>query len=876
MDVITTHLNADFDALASMAAAKKFYPDAIPVFPGSQEKSVRDFLSSSHTGPDFKRLRDIDIAKIRRLILVDVKTPERIGRFSELLGRKDLVIHIYDHHPFSPDDIRGQKEVIETVGATATIFTELLQKYRIRISPAEATLLMLGIYEETGSLLFSTTTVRDISAAAYLLTKGANLNIVSGFIRREPGPEEIDLLNELLHSARDYVIHDARIKIAAASRDAYIGDIAFLAHKMRDMVDADAVFLLVMMGDRIQVIARSHIPEIDVSAVLHAFGGGGHPRASSAVVRDLSLEETENRIVSILKQTIQPTKTAKDIMTSPVKCIQWNSTLKTAEKTMTQFGVNVLPVLRKNIYYGLISREAVEKALFHGFGRSKVMEFCTTDALTVSPSTSIKVIESLMIEQNQRFMPVIEDNRITGAITRTDILRSLYESLLRKERISAHEKTAGKPSIGKNLSSVMKSRFPPEVFNLLRLAGEVAGELGFSAYIVGGCVRDLLRGEANLDIDIVIEGDGIAFAHALGRRLNVKVKSHKRFGTAVVITDFLKFDVATARTEYYESPAALPHVEMSSIKKDLYRRDFTINTMAVKLNPDRFGQLIDFFGGQRDIKEKTIRILHNLSFIEDPTRAFRAIRFSERFGFKISKHTVNLIKTAVRINLFDRLAGTRMYDELNLLFIEAEPLRVIRRLAEFDLLRFIHPRLKITKTLEETFEAIQETFAWFKLLFFEEEINKSHLFLMALLNELTPRERTEALQRLQVPQRASREILDGIEDSQTALAKLQNASSKDIYYTLRPLNLQSILFTMARARDKERKKAISLYLTILRNIRPELTGRDLQSMGYRPGPVFREILTAILEARLERKIKTREEEMDFVRKNFPLPQPVNP
>ncbi len=873
MDVITSHLNADFDALASMAAAKKFYPDAILVFPGSQEKSVRDFLSASHTRVDFKKLRDIDIQKIRRLILVDVKNPDRIGRFSGLLDKKDLIIHIYDHHPFSAKDIRGQKEVIETVGATATIFTEMLQKNRIDISPAEATLLMLGIYEETGSLLFSTTTVRDISAAAYLLKKGANLNIVSGFIRREPGPEEIDLLNELIHSARDYVIHDTRIKIAAASRDAYIGDIAFLAHKMRDMVDVDAIFLLVLMGDRIQVIARSHIPEIDVSAILQVLGGGGHPQASSAVVRDMSLQETENKLLSALKQKIQPTKTAKDIMTSPVKCIPWNSTLKTAEKIMTQFEVNVLPVLKKNTYYGLLSREVVEKALFHGFGRSKVMEFCTTDALTVSPSTSIKVVESLMIEQNQRFMPVIEDNRITGAITRTDLLRSLYESLLRKERIRTHEKLTGKPSIGRNLSSTMRSRFPPEVFNLLKLSGEVAGSLGFSAYIVGGSVRDILRGEANLDIDIVIEGDGIAFAQALGNKLNVKVKSHKRFGTAVVITDFLKFDVATARTEYYESPAALPHVEMSSIKKDLYRRDFTINTMAVKLNPDNFGQLIDFFGGQRDIKEKTIRILHNLSFIEDPTRAFRAIRFSERFGFKISKHTVNLIKTAVRINLFDKLSGTRMYDELNLLFIEAEPIRVIKRLAEFDLLKFIHPGLAITKTLEETFEAIQETFAWFKLLFFEEEINKSHLFLMALLNELTPQQRTEALQRLYVPQKASREILDGIEDSQTALAKLQKASPKDIYYTLMPLNLRSILFTMARARDKERKKAVSLYLTILRNIKPELTGKDLLSMGYAPGPLFKTILTAILEAKLERKIKTREEEIAFVRKNFPTLNP---
>ncbi|RJQ14207.1 MAG: CCA tRNA nucleotidyltransferase, partial [Nitrospiraceae bacterium] len=364
------------------------------------------------------------------------------------------------------------------------------------------------------------------------------------------------------------------------------------------------------------------------------------------------------------------------------------------------------------------------------------------------------------------------------------------------------------------------------------------------------------------------EGDGIAFAQTLGKKINVRVKSHKRFGTAVIIAGPLKYDVATARTEFYESPAALPTVEMSSIKKDLYRRDFTINTMAVKLNPERFGQLLDFFGGQRDIKEKTIRILHNLSFIEDPTRAFRAIRFSERFGYKISKHTLNLIKTAVRINLFDKLSGTRMYDELNLLFIETEPVHALKRLAELDLLKFIHPNLKVTKALEETFKAIQETFAWFRLLFFEEAVNKSHLFLMALTEELAPQERMEALRRLHVPARASREILDGIGASHNALDGLQAASEKEICHILNSLNIQSILFTMAKARHEEQKKAVSLYLTALRKIRPDLTGKDLQEMGYRPGPLFGKILAALLDARLEKKVRGREEEIKFVKESF--------
>ena len=188
MDVITTPLNADFDALASMVAAKKFYPDAALVFSGSQERSVRDFLSTSHDTLEFTKFKDIKLQEITRLILVDVKNPARIGRFADILDKEGISIHIYDHHPFTTEDIRGQKEVIETVGATTTIFTETIQKKKQHITPVEATILMLGIYEETGSLVYSTTTVRDLTAAAYLLKKGANLKIVSSFLSKDLGP----------------------------------------------------------------------------------------------------------------------------------------------------------------------------------------------------------------------------------------------------------------------------------------------------------------------------------------------------------------------------------------------------------------------------------------------------------------------------------------------------------------------------------------------------------------------------------------------------------------------------------------------------------------------------------------------------------------
>ncbi|MBI4698928.1 MAG: CBS domain-containing protein [Nitrospirae bacterium] len=869
--MITTHINADFDALASMLAAKKFYPDAMMIFSGSQEKGVRDFLATSPVAFDFPKLKDINSEDISLLVLVDVRNRERIGLFSEILDKPGLQIHIYDTHSPSPHDIKGSREIIEPVSATTTIFTEMIRDNDIDLSPVEATILALGIYEETGSLIFSSTTVRDITAAAHLLRKGANLNVVASFISRELMPDEIELLNELIHSAQVHVINGVRVKIARASRESYMGDIAYLSHKIKDTEDADVVFLMVMMEDTIYIVARSSAVEADVSDILQPLGGGGHSAAASASVKDISLEEAEERLLNILKEKIRPAKTARDIMTRPVKAIQWDSTLKETEQAMTRYGVNVLPVIKDNFYKGIISRESVEMSLFHGLEKNKVQEFCSTDALTVTTSAPMHEVESLMIERNQRFMPVVENGKIVGAITRTDLLRSLYEDLLRKSRIS-EERVTGKPVSGRNISAMIMDKFPDEACDVLKLAGEVAKEMNYSAYLVGGSVRDIIRGEANLDIDIVIEGDGIAFAQALGKRLNAKVRVHQRFGTAVIVTGSLKFDVATARTEYYESPGALPKVEISSIKKDLYRRDFTINTLAIRLDPENFGQLIDFFGGQRDIKEKTIRILHNLSFIEDPTRAFRAIRFSERFGFRIGKHTLNLIKTAVRINLFDKLSGSRLYDELNLLFHETEPLKAVKRLAELDLLKFIHPELELNKALEEKFETLQETLAWFNLLFLDEEINRSHLFLMALFEGLKKEEREKALQRLAVPPQAKKEIMNGIDQAHEAFLQLQDPSltERHIYYTLNPLDIPAILFAMGKVKDKKQKKAVSLYLTTLRKIKPVLKGKDLQAIGYKTGPVFNEILKAVLDAKLEGLLKSREEEERFVKERFPV------
>jgi len=516
---------------------------------------------------------------------------------------------------------------------------------------------------------------------------------------------------------------------------------------------------------------------------------------------------------------------------------------------------------------GILTREVVEKALFHGFGKSKCLDFATTDAITVSSHVPISEVEASMIEQNQRFVPVLDGDRIIGAITRTDILRSLYEDFLRKSRVSAKELVGESVlGLGRNISGILKEKLPSHLYDFLKMAGEVADDLKFGAYLVGGCVRDMLRGEENLDIDIVVEGDGIAFAKKLGEKIGAKVTTHERFGTARVIKGDFKLDVATARTEYYEFPAALPKVETSSIKKDLYRRDFTINTIAVKLNKRDFGQLIDFFGGQRDLKDRVIRVLHNLSFIEDPTRAFRAIRFSERFGFKLTKHTENLIKSAIRMNIFEKLSGTRLYDELMLTFNETNPIKALKRLRDYELLKVIHPKISFSPEIESLLQSVHDTITWFELLFLKEKYDRGMLYIMALLYKLNKDERELALDRLSVTSRLKDKILKGVHAAQEILRRLKPGNPVEIYHLLMSRDIESVLFSMALTRDSEKKKAISHFLLELRNVKPALTGNDLKNLGIPPGPEYSDILRKILNEKLMKRLHTKEEEIEFVRR----------
>ncbi len=692
MDVITTHLNADFDSVAAMIAAKKLYPEAELVFSGSQEKNLREFFSqSSQYQYEFKRVKQIRLDDVKRLIIVDTRQASRIGNLATCLKNPDIILHLYDHHPNTPEDLRGEVEEVRQFGSTTTIFMQIFREKNIAVSPEEATLFAMGIYEDTGTFTFATTTPADLEAAAWLLECGANLHMASQFITHELTVNQVGLLHDLIRSATNYTIQGIVVTVAKMALPDFVDEFSLIVRRFTDMENLDTLFALAGMADRIYFIARSRIPEVNVGEIARDLGGGGHASAASATLKNMTMIEAEEKLVHLLHKHIHPQSMAGELMSAPIISVKANVPIKEANRLLTRYNVTVLPVIKgKNEILGMISRMVIEKAIYHGLGELPVKEYMTTEVATLPSSATLADIQELIIEHRQRLIPVVDNKKVVGVITRTDLLNLLVNDPghLPKNLLNPEERPSTERH--RNLNSLLVELLNKDKIVLLRTIGEIAQENGCTAYAVGGFVRDLLLHIKNFDLDIVIEGNGIEFAKKLSQQLGGAVRTHQKFNTALVILpDGFKIDVATARLEYYEYPAAMPLVELSSIKLDLYRRDFTINAMAIHLNPDRFGTLVDFFRCQNDLKDRRIRILHNLSFVEDPTRIFRAIRFEQRMDFRIGPHTDKMIKNAVKMNLFDQFHGRRFFWELRLILSEENPIPALQRMAEFDLLKFI-------------------------------------------------------------------------------------------------------------------------------------------------------------------------------------------
>ncbi len=867
--IITAHSNADFDCLSSMVAAQKLYPESVLVFPGSQEQSLRDFFIQSATYLfNFYTIKDIDPDTVKKLVVCDTRQKDRLPHLTQLLEKEDIIIHAYDHHPDSEDDFSTSYQFVRPWGATVTILLSIIREEKIEITSEEATIFGLGLYEDTGCFTFSSTTTYDLEAAAWLRGKGMDVNFISDFLNRELTAEQVSILNSLLNSASKHTINGVEVCITFVTTDRYVRDFALLVHKMMEIENIKVLFALARMQDRIHMVARSQLPSVDVGKICASVGGGGHAYAASATIKDKTLAQVQDELFGLLYTHINPQIKVRSLMSSPPITISKNTTITQASSIMTHYGLKASPIVETDSKkcVGILEHQLADKAQSHGLGNFEVNEYMLRNFAQVTPEDSLYSVIEIIIAEGQRLVPVVENDQIIGVITRTDLINCLIEE---PARIPESLLPEGKQE--KNIKSLMRNRLPENIYKLLQQCGELAQQNGYKVYAVGGFVRDILMHRPNLDIDLVVEGDGIAFAQSLAEILKGRKRAHKKFKTAVVILpNGQRIDIATARLEYYEHPAALPSVELSSIKLDLFRRDFSINALAIELNPKKFGKLVDFFGGQRDLKEKIIRVLHSLSFVEDPTRILRAIRFEQRFNFRIGAQTERLIKNAVQLNMFHKLSGARIFQELKLVTEEQAPLSCLKRMENYDLLQSIHPLLQLDTNKEKVIEQLEKVLDWYELLYIDPKPEIWKLYFLGLCKGNNSEQIRILSRRLNFPQKLEDSFVklhEEINNTREELNNWQRGQKRlsQLYFILNPLSIEGILYLMATSKNEEIRKYISIFLSQLKNQQIEISGKDLKSMGLPSGPAYQKILQEILAAKLDGEVKDRYAQLNLAR-----------
>lgn len=429
---------------------------------------------------------------------------------------------------------------------------------------------------------------------------------------------------------------------------------------------------------------------------------------------------------------------------------------------------------------------------------------------------------------------------------------------------------AGKyPGHNKKIEQLLREFLPSPYYQVLMVAKERANEMGYPIYLAGGSVRDWLLSKENLDLDLVVEGDGLVFAEQLANYLKTKYQLHKRYLTATIfLPGTLKLDIATTRTEYYPHPAALPRVRKGTLKEDLFRRDFTINSLAIAFNGPDAPYLIDFFGGEKDLHEGIIKILHHRSFIDDPSRMLRALRFEQRFDFSLEKDTLNCFRKAIDDEYLAQLQGTRFFQELFLILNEKNPLKVIRRMAEFNLLRYIHTKITFSPAIQNLLVQVEDSLNWYHNLITGDKLKDWLLYFLALVDDLDEGNLEEIRNRLALPGNYAQKLL---QDKKQVDKKLQVLKAglalrpSQLVETLNHLSPEALVFLRAKTPDDFLKREISLYLTTYKEIKPRVTGKDLIALGIEPGPQFREILQRIRVLKLDGLLEDKRAEIEYIK-----------
>ena len=862
MRIILTHEQADFDALASMLGAYLADTTSIPVLPRRMNRNVRAFVTLYGAELPFVEARDLPNHPIEAVCLVDTQTMATVRGIGH-----ETKVYVVDHHALRGDHPTGWTLLTDEVGATTTLLVEQLQEENGDLSMIQATLLLLGIYEDTGSLTYSRTTPRDLQAASFLLEQGANLSLAADFINHPLSKDQQAIYDDLRSRVKSYPVHGHMVMIACGSAMELDEELSTVAHKLRDLMDPEALFLLVQTRSGVQMIGRSTSDHIDVAEITGHFGGGGHPRAAASLIKGREIGEVCQELIDCLPVYVQPAITVAEIMSHGPQVLGPEVMAHEAAERMQRYGYEGYPVVQDGRVIGLLTRRAVDRALSHKLNLP-ASSLMNAGEITVHPNDSIEQLQRLMTDSGWGQVPVIdpESGSLIGIATRTDLLKILTSHTIRPG--------------SQNLAERLEQALPPARLGLLKAVADIATHQRAALFIVGGFVRDLLLDRHSLDFDLVVEGDAIALAEELRQKFGGRLTTHDRFGTAKWLiaesreslatqpgflgssTDLPEFlDLITARTEFYTHPTALPTVEKSSIKLDLHRRDFTINTLALRLDGNHYGKLYDYWGGYNDLRERRVRVLHSLSFVDDPTRMLRAVRFEQRFNFNIEARTEELLGQA--LSMLSRISGDRIRHELDHVLDEEHCIAMLNRLHTLGLLAAIHPALIWDEQIEQRFRAIgKKPLVQIQDLPVDitKELSQRRLAYMVWMMGMPEAQVQDVLNRLKYPVAQAQQVIAACrlwEDQ----SSLRGMPPSTVVKRLEDVGVLPILANCLASQDTEICSVLLRYLQVWRHIHPTINGFDLQRRGLRPGPAYKYILGNLKDAWLDGNVTNPEEEL---------------
>jgi tRNA nucleotidyltransferase (CCA-adding enzyme) len=918
MDLILCHTTADFDTLGAAVGLTRLHPGARIVLTGGCHRGVQDFLALHRDEYALIERRSVSIEQVRSLMVVDTQWRDRLGKASEWLDEPHLDITVYDHHQVdgrASGDIPAHHWQIEAVGSTTTMIVEALQQRQVAINSIEATVMALGIHVDTGSLTFDHATPRDGAALTWLMEQGANQRAIAEYVEPGLSSELQDLLPVALKRITIELQHGYAVGWVLLDVADHVRGLSSLASQLMTLTDADVLLLATRHysgeEERLTVIGRSHSGgyenTVDLGALFQPWGGGGHPRAAALSLRGESSDRVLAELLETLRQHIPHPPTAQELMSSPVRTIRPSTTIGEAQRILLRYGHSGLSVVdASGQLVGMISRRDLDIALHHDFSHAPVKGFMTTNLKTITPQTTLPDIEALMVTYDIGRLPVLEGDRLVGIVTRTDVLRQLHQEKTLGSSTALEvwssdvvdDLTAVTCPLPSTVQRWLKQRLSLELWDLLMAIAQDAEERGWQLYVVGGAVRDILLNPSDdsdsaiplQDVDLVVDGfhqsadsaAGVTLARSLQSRYkNVRLQIHGRFQTAALlwhndpVLGSLWLDIATARTEFYPYPAANPEVEASSIRQDLYRRDFTINAMAIRLTQPRRGELLDFFGGLLDLRSRQIRVLHTNSFIEDPTRIFRAVRFAVRLDFQLDPQTERYIRHAIASGIYHRVQSevdrtpalqTRLKQELHYILQAPYWKPAIRLLDDLGALCCIHPQLKLCDRL---WTRLKLGDRWLKRFDPDHALSHWQVLLEVLITELPESDRGRIATNLQLP-------VDSIERL-SQLRHLQVHVSEQLPQCDRPSQILELcqpyslptLTLLGITSPRPIRRLIWYYLVRLESVQPILNGNDLKAMGYKPGRQFKTMLTELRAATLDGNVSDRAGAEAFIRQRFP-------